>query len=100
MLNEALQVILAMWTQPHANVEGKYYQLRGAINEPKGVQKPHIPLWIGGSGEKVTLKLVAKYGDACNLSTSTDPEYYRHKLDVLRQHCDSLDRDYNSIQKT
>src|SRR6266571_1107148 len=67
-LREAVQIILKMWTDEEATFEGKYYQVRGAINQPKGVQKPHIPLLIGGSGEKVTLKLVAQYGDACNLT--------------------------------
>src|SRR5687768_8073694 len=99
-LDEALQIIRAMWTEPYATFEGKYYQVRGAINEPKGVQKPHIPIWVGGGGEKVTLKLVAKYADACNISTGTDPAGYKHKYDVLREHCDKLGRDYNSILKT
>ena len=68
MLDEALQIIRAMWTEDYATFEGKYYQVRGAINEPKGVQKPHPPIWVGGGGEQVTLKLVAKYGDACNIT--------------------------------
>src|SRR5881398_3525047 len=67
MLDEALQIIHAMWKEPYATFEGKYYQVRGAINEPKGVQKPHPPIWVGGGGEKVTLKLVAQYGDASNI---------------------------------
>ena len=99
MLDEAMQVILAMWTEPYATFKGNYYHVEGAINEPKGVQKPHIPVWIGGSGEKVTLKLVAKYGDACNIS-AMKPEEYRHKFDVLKGHCDRLGRDYNSIIKS
>jgi F420-dependent oxidoreductase-like protein len=99
MLNEALQIIHAMWKDDYATFEGKYYSVNGAINEPKGVQKPHIPLWVGGSGERVTLKLVAKYADACNLSETT-PEQYKHKLDVLREHCDNVGRDYNSIIKS
>ncbi len=66
-LREAVQVLLTMWTQEEAVFEGKYYQVSGAINQPKGVQKPHIPLLIGGEGEKVTLKLVAQYADACNV---------------------------------
>jgi F420-dependent oxidoreductase-like protein len=99
MLGEALQVIRAMWTEPCATFEGKYYQVRGAINEPKGVQQPRIPIWIGGSGEKVTLKLVAKYGDACNFH-GTNPARYRHKFDVLRQHCDDVGRDYGTIIKS
>src|SRR3954471_9446259 len=99
MLDEALQVIRAMWSEPYATFEGQYYQVRGAINEPKGVQKPHPPIWVGGSGEKVTLKLVAQYGDACNISAVT-PEDFRHKFAVLRDHCTRLGRDYDSIIKS
>ena len=97
-LREAVQVILAMWTQEEAHFEGKYYQVRDAINQPKGVQKPHIPLLIGGGGEKVTLKLVAQYGDACNVNG--DLATLRHKFDVIRQHCEAVGRDYNSIHRT
>jgi F420-dependent oxidoreductase-like protein len=98
MLREALQVIHAMWEQEEAHFEGKYYQVRGAINQPKGVQKPHIPILIGGSGEKVTLKLVAQYGDACNVLG--DLETIRHKLAVLKEHCETLGRDYATIHRT
>ncbi len=98
-LREAVQVILAMWTQEEAVFEGKYYQVRGAINQPKGVQKPHIPLLIGGSGERVTLKLVAQYGDACNIS-DFDISMVEHKFAVLKQHCEEVGRDYNSIRRT
>jgi F420-dependent oxidoreductase-like protein len=98
MLREALQVIKAMWTQERAQFEGGYYKLRGAINEPKPVQKPHPPIWIGGAGEKVTLKLVAQYGDACNFNA--DVETVRHKLNVLREHCETVGRDYESVLKT
>lgn len=97
-LREAVQVILAMWTQEEAVFEGKYYQLRGAINQPKGVQKPHIPLLIGGGGEKVTLKLVAQYADACNVGG--DILTIRHKLDVIKMHCEQVGRDYTSIRRT
>jgi len=97
-LREAIQVILAMWTQNEASFEGTYYQVRGAINQPKGVQKPHIPLLIGGEGEKVTLRLVAQYGDACNIGGGI--ANIKHKLAVLKQHCDELGRDYNSIRRT
>jgi F420-dependent oxidoreductase-like protein len=99
MLGEALQIIHAMWRDPNATFEGRYYRIDGAINEPKGVQTPHPPIWIGGAGEKVTLKLVARYGDACNIG-GIDPAVYRHKFDVLRAHCDDLGRDYNSITKS
>lgn len=97
-LREALQVIRAMWTQEEAVFEGKYYQVRGAINQPKGVQKPHIPILIGGSGEKVTLKLVAQYGDACNVGGSID--IIKHKFATIKQHCETVGRDYESIHRT
>ena len=98
MLREALQVIKAMWTQDEATFEGRFYQVRGAINEPGPVQKPHPPIWIGGAGERVTLKLVAQYGDACNIGG--DIATVTHKLEVLREHCDNVGRDYDSILKT
>ncbi|GHO80363.1 LLM class F420-dependent oxidoreductase [Ktedonobacter sp. SOSP1-85] len=98
MLREALQVIHAMWEQEEAHFEGKFYQVRGAINQPKGVQKPHPPILVGGGGEKVTLKLVAQYGDACNVSGELPT--IKHKLGVLKQHCETVGRDYSSIYNT
>jgi F420-dependent oxidoreductase-like protein len=98
MLRESLQVIKAMWTQAEATFDGRFYKIRGAINEPKPVQKPHPPIWIGGGGEKVTLKLVAQYGDACNFNA--DVATVQHKLEVLREHCVTVGRDYDSILKT
>jgi F420-dependent oxidoreductase-like protein len=97
-LQEAVQVILAMWTQEEATFEGNYYQIRGAINQPKGVQQPHIPLMIGGSGEQVTLKLVARYGDACNLQGNL--AMLERKFSVLKEHCKTIGRDYESIRRT
>jgi F420-dependent oxidoreductase-like protein len=97
-LGEAVQVILALWTQDEAVFEGTYYQVRGAINQPKGVQQPHIPLLIGGSGEQVTLKLVAQYADACNIWG--DLPTIERKLAALRRHCDTVGRDYESIRRT
>lgn len=98
-LREAVRVILAMWTQEQAVFEGTYYQVHGAINQPKGVQKPHIPLLIGGSGEQVTLKLVAQYADACNI-TNVDIATLEHKLSFLRRYCDEMGRDYQSVKRT
>jgi F420-dependent oxidoreductase-like protein len=98
MLREALKVIHAMWSQEEAVFEGKYYQVRGAINQPKGVQKPHIPILIGGSGEKVTLKLVALYGDACNVGG--DLKTLQHKLEVLKEHCENVGRNFSDIHVT
>jgi alkanesulfonate monooxygenase SsuD/methylene tetrahydromethanopterin reductase-like flavin-dependent oxidoreductase (luciferase family) len=99
MLREALQIIKAMWTEPYATFEGKFYQVSGAINEPKGVQKPHPPLWIGGGGEKVTLKLVAQYGDYSNFA-GMNVEEFKRKADILRQHCEDVGRDFNEITKS
>ena len=98
MLGEALQIIHAMWKGPFATFEGKYYQVRGAINEPKGVQKPHPPIWIGGAGEKVTLKLVAKYADANNVGGGIAK--VRQKEAVLLRHCESVGRDPSEIERT
>jgi F420-dependent oxidoreductase-like protein len=97
-LREAVQVILAMWTQADAVFDGAYYQVRGAINQPKGVQQPHIPLLIGGGGEQVTLKLVAQYGDACNVNG--DLATITHKFAILKQHCETVGRDYARIHRT
>jgi alkanesulfonate monooxygenase SsuD/methylene tetrahydromethanopterin reductase-like flavin-dependent oxidoreductase (luciferase family) len=98
MLRDAVQVLKTMWTQERADFEGRHYQVRGAINEPKPVQRPHPPLWIGGSGEKVTLRLVAQYGDACNIGGDLDT--LRHKLEVLRGHCENVGRDYETIGRS
>ncbi|HEU5438311.1 MAG TPA: LLM class flavin-dependent oxidoreductase, partial [Ktedonobacterales bacterium] len=97
-LREAVQVILAMWHEQEAHFEGESYQVRGAINLPKGVQQPHIPLLIGGDGERVTLKLVAQYANACNVGD--DPESVKQKLAVLKQHCERVGRDYEQIHRT
>ncbi len=98
-LREAVQIIKAMWTQDEAAFTGKYYQVQGAINQPKGVQQPHIPLLIGGAGEQVTLKLVAQYADAWNLNYPT-PAELSHKVAVLKRHCEAGGRDYSSIKRT
>ncbi|HEY8446571.1 MAG TPA: LLM class F420-dependent oxidoreductase [Thermomicrobiales bacterium] len=96
MLREAVQIIRAMWTQDEPEFQGKYHRIERPINEPKGVQKPHIPLWIGGGGEKVTLRLVAQYGDACNFGGG-NPETCKQKLEVLARHCEAVGRDMNEI---
>ncbi len=98
MLGEALQVIRAMWTEPFASFEGRYYRIHEAINEPKGVQRPHPPIWVGGSGERVTLRLAAQYGDATNFGGHLDDlDWYRHKFDVVRSHCDAIGRDPDEL---
>jgi F420-dependent oxidoreductase-like protein len=98
-LEEALQIIHKMWTEePTSSFEGKYYRIHNAYCNPKPIQKPTPPILVGGSGEKMTLKIVAKYADACNLFGSVDT--VRKKLDILREHCKSVNRDYDSILKT
>jgi F420-dependent oxidoreductase-like protein len=92
---EACEIVVRMWTEEKPVFEGKYYTIDQPINEPKGVQKPHPPLWIGGGGEQVTLKLVAKWGNACNVFGDADT--LRHKFAVLRNHCDTMGRNYDEI---
>lgn len=95
---EAVQIIDKMLTETYPEFQGKYYSINRPINEPKGVQKPHPPIWIGGGGEQVTLKLVAQYGDACNIGG--DVATVRHKLEVLKRHCENLGRNYDEIIKS
>ena len=97
-MEEAVQVIKAMWTQPRANFHGKYFQIQDAILEPKPVQKPHPPVLIGGSGEKLTLRAVARHADACNLFGN--PQEIQQKLDVLRRHCQNEGREFEEIERT
>jgi F420-dependent oxidoreductase-like protein len=97
-LEEAIQIIRKMWTdEPSTSFNGKYYQIKNAYCNPKPVQKPLPPIMIG-SGERQTLRIVAKYADACNLFGSA--ETVRRKLGILKEHCKSVDRDYDSILKT
>lgn len=98
-LEETLQICKQMWSREDGRFEGKHYQLRETLNSPQSLQKPHPPILIGGGGEKKTLKLVAKYANACNVHGNS-PEFVRGKLDVLREHCDRIGRDYNEIEKT
>ncbi|WP_194921516.1 LLM class F420-dependent oxidoreductase [Catenulispora rubra] len=97
-LQEAVQIILSMWTEQETTFKGQYYTVADAINQPKGVQSPHIPMMIAGGGERMTLKVVAKYADLCNLLG--DPATVAHKLAVLRRHCEAVGRDFGAIRKT
>lgn len=98
-LEETIQIIRKMWTEePCASFNGKYFQVINAYCNPKPIQKPSPPILVGGSGERKTLKIVAKYADACNLFGST--ESIKKKLDILKEHCKSVGRDFDSILKT
>ncbi len=96
---EAVEIVVKMWTEEKPTYQGKFYTINEPINEPKGIQTPHIPLWLGGGGEKVTLKLVAKYAQACNVGGG-DPVLVSQKLAILKEHCETLERSYDAITKS
>jgi len=96
-LEETLQICLQMWSGNESPYHGRHYQLERPLNSPQALSSPHPPIMIGGSGERKTLRLVARYAQACNLFVT--PEVAR-KLDVLRAHCDAEGRDYDDITKT
>jgi F420-dependent oxidoreductase-like protein len=98
-LEEAIQICFQMWSDDDGPFDGKHYKLAETMCSPPPIQQPRPTLLIGGSGEKKTLKLVAKYADACNLFGG-EPEAITHKLDVLKGHCDNEGRDYAEIEKT
>lgn len=98
-MEEAVQLILKMWTEPRTTFHGRYFRVENAILEPKPVQKPHPPVMIAGGGEEMTLRAVANLADACNF-VDGDVAEVRHKLAVLRGHCDAVGRDYDMIEKT
>ena len=98
-LEEALQITKQMWSNNDGAYKGKHYQLVETLNSPQAISKPHPPILIGGSGEKKTLRLVAQYGDACNLFAPS-PAFVAQKLAVLKRHCDDLGRNYDDIEKT
>jgi F420-dependent oxidoreductase-like protein len=97
-MEEAVRLILAMWTEKRTTFHGRYFHVADAILEPKPVQKPRPPVMIAGGGEQLTLRAVARRADACNLGG--EPETVRHKLAILRGHCDVAQRDYGAIEKT
>ena len=102
-LEELLQIAHQMWRGDQSPYDGKHYQLVRPLNSPNSLQRPHPPILIGGSGERKTLRLVARYGDACNLFDLPGTGFRDNlgqKLDVLRHHCTEAGRDYAEISKT
>ncbi len=97
MLQETLEICLQMWSGDETPYRGKHYQLDRPLNSPQSLSRPHPGILIGGSGEQKTLRLVARFADACNLWPT--PELAR-KLEVLRAHCEEVGRDYGAIEKT
>jgi len=99
-LEEALQIANQMWSDDNSGpYEGKHYKLAETLNVPQALSKPRPRIMIGGGGEKKTLRLVAKYADACNIP-GMGADVVRHKLDVLREHCEREGRNYDDIEKT
>jgi F420-dependent oxidoreductase-like protein len=96
-LEEALQICQQMWSDDEGPYDGKHYHLARTLNSPQSLSRPHPPILIGGAGERKTLRLVAQYADACNIF---DTPELAHKLEVLREHCERLARDYDQIEKT
>src|SRR5262249_12554836 len=98
-MEEAVRLILAMWTELRTTFHGRYFHVEDALLEPKPVQKPRPPVMIAGGGEQLTLRAVARLANACNF-VDGDVAEIRRKLAVLRRHCDAGGRDYGTIEKT
>jgi F420-dependent oxidoreductase-like protein len=98
MLEEAVQIVDRMMTERPASFSGRHFTVEQAYNDPMPIQQPRPPIMIGGSGEKVTLRLVAQYADFCNVGG--DPATVAHKYDVLRQHCERVGRPYDTITRS
>jgi F420-dependent oxidoreductase-like protein len=98
-LEETLRICLQMWSDDDGPFEGRHYQLAETLCVPAPLSRPHPPIMIGGGGEKKTLRLVARYGDASNVF-GTSPADVARKFDILRAHCEAEGRDYERIQKT
>jgi F420-dependent oxidoreductase-like protein len=96
-LEETLRICLQMWSGDDSRISGRHYTLERPLNSPQALTRPHPPIMIGGSGERKTLRLVARYAQACNLFPGPD---LARKLDVLRAHCEAEGRDYDEILKT
>ncbi len=98
MLREAVEIVRSMWTEPETTYAGEHYQLQRAHCDPKPLQKPHPPIWIGGGGEQLTLRVVARLADVSNFGGK--PHEWAHKAEVLKGHCKDVGRDYDEIRKT
>ena len=98
MMRETVEIVKAMWSEPDISYQGRHYTLDGAQCDPKPLQQPHPPVLIGGGGEQLTLRVVARHADASNFGGK--PDDFRHKTEVLKGHCAAVGRDYDEIQKT
>ncbi|MEY3587840.1 MAG: hypothetical protein RJA47_436 [Actinomycetota bacterium] len=98
MLKETVEIVKSMWSNAETTYDGKYYKLDRANCDPKPLQKPLPPVWIGGGGEKVTLRVVAEHADVSNFGSSVDE--FIHKREILKGHCAAIGRDEDTIRKT
>jgi alkanesulfonate monooxygenase SsuD/methylene tetrahydromethanopterin reductase-like flavin-dependent oxidoreductase (luciferase family) len=98
MLKEAVEIVRSMWTEPDTTYEGRYYTLKAAQCDPKPLQQPHPPILIGGGGEQLTLRVVARLADRSNFGGK--PEEFARKCEILKGHCKEVGRDYDEIEKT
>ena len=98
MLRETVEIVKGMWSEPETTYRGSYYEVVRANCDPKPVQTPHPPVWIGGGGEQLTLRVVAKHADCSNFGGS--PEEFARKCEILKNHCAAVGRDYDAIRKT
>ena len=97
-LREAVEIVKSMWSEPDTTYDGKWFQLKGAQCDPKPLQQPHPPILIGGGGEQLTLRVVARHATHSNFGGK--PDEWAHKAEVLKGHCQSVGRDYDEITKT
>ena len=97
-LAEAVEIMKRMWTEDEVHFDGKYYNLAGAICQPKPIQKPHIPFWIAGGGEQLTLRLAAKYASYTNFGN--DLEDFKRRSQILAGHCKEVGRDFDEIVRS
>lgn len=99
MLREGVEIMRAMWTEDEVTYRGEYYELDGAICQPKPIQEPHIPFWIAGGGEKVTLSIAARYAQYTNFGGDA-LENFKHKSEILKKHCDDVGTEYDAIVRS
>ncbi len=98
VLRETVEIVKLMWAEPDATYDGRHFQVAGAQCDPKPVQDPHPPVWIGGGGEQLTLRVVARHADRSNFGGK--PHEWSHKCEVLQEHCRAVGRDYDEITRT
>jgi F420-dependent oxidoreductase-like protein len=98
MLEEGVEIMKAMWTDDVVDYEGRHYRLQGAIGQPKPLQSPHIPLWVAGGGEQLTLRVAARHAQYTNFGVK--PEWFAHKSEVLAGHCRDVGRDFEEITRS